>query len=135
MLRDVGAITSERLTGLIVGLGVVGVVLTSWLVASEVFRRPTCPPLLGIPACYLVVVAYGAATIGAWRGRQGVGELLFNMGAGAVTLIGAWFSVQQTRGTADCPTLEGLPMCFVSLFAGATMLALDQVRRRTAEST
>ena len=44
-------ISEERFTGFVVGLGVVGVLLTSWLVISEIFRESTCPPLFGIPAC------------------------------------------------------------------------------------
>lgn len=127
-------ITSERLTGANLGLGFVGVLLTSWLVVSEILREPTCPPLFGIPACYLVLAGYVAATIGAWMSDEPVGEVGFYVGAGAVTLIGVYFSVGQLRGTAECPTFEGLPMCYLSLLAGATMLAIDQVRRRMPPS-
>ena len=128
-------ITSERLTGANLGLGFVGVLLTTWLVLSEIFREPTCPPLFGIPACYLVLAGYVAATVGAWLSEERVGEVSFYVGAGAVTLIGVYFSIGQLRGTAECPTFEGLPMCYVSLLAGATMLAVDQVRRRLPTST
>jgi hypothetical protein len=131
----VSRITSERLTGANIGLGFVGVLLTTWLVASEIFREPTCPLLFGIPACYLVLAGYIAAAVGAWRPEDRIGDVSFYLGAGAVTLIGVYFSVGQLRGTAECPTFEGLPMCYVSLLAGATMLVVDQFRRRLPTST
>ena len=135
IITSMSRITSERLTGANLGLGFVGVLLTTWLVLSEIFREPTCPPLFGIPACYLVLAGYVAATVGAWLSEERVGEVSFYVGAGAVTLIGVYFSIGQLRGTAECPTFEGLPMCYVSLLAGATMLAVDQVRRRLPTST
>jgi len=123
-------VTRERLLGFVVGLGFVGVLLTSWLVLSELFREPTCPVLFGVPACYPLVGAYAVATGGAWFAGQKIADVLFYTGAGAVVLIGMYFSASQLRGTAECPSFEGLPMCYVSLFAGASMLIVDQIRRR-----
>lgn len=122
--------TPERLNGLLVGLGLVGVLLTSWLVISELFREATCPSLLGVPACYLVLAAYTAATVGAWRAGSRGGDVAFILGAVAATAIGVNFSLGQLRGTVECPSFEGLPMCYVSLFTGVTLLAIAQVRRR-----
>ena len=123
-------ISGERVTGLISGIGFVGFVLTGWLVLSELTREPTCPPLFGVPACYLLVAAYLAATIGAWFHGQRWADGAFLAGAIVVTLIGTYFSWSQLSGSAVCPSFEGLPMCYVSLTAGLTMLALDQLRRR-----
>jgi hypothetical protein len=121
------SITNERLTGFIVAFGLVGALLTSWLVASELFRQPTCPSLLGIPACYMVLAAYVAATVGAWR-MSAMSNAVFLIGAGVVTAIGLYFSTNQLRGVVECPTFEGLPMCYVSLVAGAGMLIAFRVR-------
>ncbi len=123
-------ITSERLIGIIIGFAAVGVLLTGWLVLSELFREPTCPELLGVPACYLVLGGYLAALAGAWALETKIGNAAFLLGAGVVTAIGLWFSVNELTGALECPTFEGLPMCFVSLFAGVSMLALDGLRRR-----
>jgi hypothetical protein len=127
------AVSAERLTGFNVGLGFVGVLLTSWLVVSHVLLEPICPTLIGIPACYVLVPAYLAATVGAWRADTSAGSSVFIIGAGAVALIGVWFSLNQVFGGAACPELEGLPMCYVSMLAGATMLTVDQLRRRTVQ--
>lgn len=124
-------LTSERIVGFNFSLASVGVLLTSWLVISEMFREPTCPKLLGVPACYLVLIAYLAAAIGAWNTGSEFGRRAFLIGAFAVTAIGVYFSLGEIRGTAQCPTFEGLPMCFVSLFAGTSMLIADQIRRST----
>ena len=134
IIAPMSRITSERLTGAIFGLGFVGILLTAWLVFSEIFREPTCPPLLGIPACYLVLAGYVAATIGTWMSGKKIAAVSFYVGAWAVTLIGVYFSLGHVRGTVECPTFEGLPMCYVSLLAGATMLVLDQARRRLPTS-
>lgn len=125
-------LTAERLTGINIGFAAVGALLTGWLVLSELFVEPTCPELLGIPACYLVLVGYIAALVGAWLIDTTAGSAVFLVGAAAVTLIGTWFSLNQLSGALECPTFEGLPMCFLSLFAGASMLAVDQLRRRVA---
>jgi hypothetical protein len=103
--------------------------LTGWLVLSELFRAPTCPLLLGIPACYIVLAGYVAALAGAWIPDAKVGSVAFLTGAGVVTFVGAWFSFNELTGAIECPSFEGLPMCFVSLFAGATLLALESFRR------
>jgi hypothetical protein len=123
-------IARERLSGFLVGLGFVGVLLSTWLVVSDIFREPTCPVLLSIPACYLVLGGYAVATTGAWIAGDKIADVLFYSGAGAVTLIGIYFSLSQLRGIAECPTFEGLPMCYVSLLTGVTMIIVDQVRRR-----
>lgn len=115
------------MTGFIVALGFVGALLSSWLVVSELFREPTCPLLLGIPACYIVLISYVAATIDVWR-TSSASNGVFLVGAGLVTVIGIYFSVGELRGTAECPTFEGLPMCYVSLVAGVTMLVAYRLR-------
>ena len=122
--------TAEQMTGFLVGLGSVGIMLASWLVVSETFIRPTCPLLLGLPACYIVLVAYLLATLGAARFRHRAGDASFLLGTGVILAIAAYGSWSQLRGTVQCPSFEGLPMCFGSLSFGAILLAGDQVRRR-----
>ena len=120
-------ISRERLTGFITGVAVVGFLLSAWLVISEVFREPTCPDLLGVPACFVVLAGYAAAAVGAWFEERG--DAVFLVGATVVTVVGVIFTQGQVRGTAACPTFEGLPMCYLSLAAGVVMLATHQVRR------
>lgn len=123
-------VTRERLTGTLVGVASIGILLSAWLVVSQLFIGPTCPPLFGIPACMFVVAGYTLATIGAWLDGERIGDGLFYVGAGAVVVIAVYFSFCQLQGTAQCPTFETLPMCYVSLLAGVILIAVDQVRRR-----
>ncbi len=102
------SLTSERLTGFIVAFGLVGALLTSWLVASELFREPTCPSLFAIPACYMVLAAYVAATVGAWK-MSAMSNAVFLIGAGLVTAIGLYFSTNQLRGSGRMPHIRGAP--------------------------
>jgi hypothetical protein len=122
--------SSERLTGAIVGVGLVGVLLTGWLVISELFREPTCPELFGIPACYLVFAGYLVGAVGAWRYPSRVGNVMFYVGAGVVVVIGAYFTASHIGETVECPLFAGLPMCYASLLAGSSMILFDQLRRR-----
>ncbi len=117
----------ERVTGFMSGLGLAGVLLTGWLVASEISRGSTCPHLLGLPACYIVFAGYVMATVGAWWSGPAA-DTLFMTGAFGVTAIGLYFSVGQLRGAVECPTFEGLPMSYLSLVAGATLVAAHRVR-------
>ena len=125
-------LSAERLTGFSLGFAAVGVVLTGWLVISELLVEPTCPELVGIPACTIVLGGYLAALAGAWWLETRAGRALFLAGAGVVTVVGVWFSANELAGALSCPTFEGLPMCYVSLLAGLTILAADQVRARVA---
>lgn len=117
-------------TGFLVGLGFVGTTLASWLVVSQIFLRPTCPLLFGVPACYFVLAAYLLATFGASRFRKKGGDALFLLGTGAIVAIAVYGSWSQWTGALQCPSFEGLPMCYASLSFGAILLVGDQIRRR-----
>lgn len=121
-------LTDERSVGFLVGFGLSGTILTSWLVYSELSTGATCPPFLGIPACFLVLIGYVIATGAAWFGDRRHARAVFYAGTGLVVVIGSVFSLGQLRGNVECPCFEGLPMCFVSLLAGATMLIVGLYR-------
>jgi hypothetical protein len=98
-------VTAERLTGINVALAFVGVLLTSWLVIAELFRETTCPDLFGVPACFLVLAAYLATAVGAWRPDSGTARAILLVGAGTVTAIGIYFTLSEVGGAAPiCPT-------------------------------
>jgi hypothetical protein len=131
--QTIAFVSRERLTGVIVGMGFIGVLLTAWLVFSQLFRGPTCPDLLGIPACFAVLGAYVLATGAAWFPESRRAAVVFYASAGAALVIAIWFSYCEVRGTASCPTFEGLPMCFTSLLGAATIIGVDVLRRLLPE--
>lgn len=112
----------ERITGMIVGLAFSGVVLTSWLTWSELSSGGTCPIVLGVPACYLVLFGYVAVVSGAWKSDQ-MGTRAAVMGAVLIVGVGASLSLREVSGEDICPTFAGLPLCYVSLAAGLLLLA------------
>lgn len=128
--KNIVLVSRERLTGVIVGMGCIGVLLTAWLVISQLFRGPTCPDLFGIPACFAVLGGYVLATGAAWFPDSRRAAVVFYASTGATLVIAIWFSYCEASGTASCPTFEGLPMCFTSLLGAATMIGVDLVRRR-----
>jgi hypothetical protein len=124
--------TQERLTGVIIGMGTVAIILSTWLVYSQLFVRPTCPELLGIPACYLVLVCYLVATISAAFPGSASAGILFYAGIGSALAIATYGSSGQATGNVTCPSFEGLPMCFTSFLAAFTMIGADVWRRAGA---
>lgn len=121
--------TQERLTGITIGMGLVGIILSTWLVYSQVFVRPTCPDLFGTPACYFVLACYLLATVSAAFPASPRFGLLFYAGIGSALAIAIYASSSQLRGSVTCPSFEGLPMCFTSLLAAFTMASADVWRR------
>lgn len=126
--------TQERLTGVIIGMGLVAIILSTWLVYSQLFIRPTCPALFGTPACYFVLACYIVATVAAAFPGSSRSGFLFYIGVGSALAIAIYASSSQVAGSVTCPSFEGLPMCFTSLLAAFTMIGADVWRRTGATS-
>ena len=114
------------MTGLIVGLAFTGVLLTLWLVTSEIFREPTCPPLLGIPACYLVLVAYGLATVGGWIATRSSGQE--SLGYGRIEDMVAGLEVGQSNASPVplAGMYVGLVVMLLAYLFGAWAMAVNE---------
>jgi len=74
------------------------------------------------------------AAVGALKMGPNDTNRMFLVGAGVVTIVGIYFSVNQLRGVTQCPRFEGLPMCYVSLLAGISMLGATWLRPRVESS-
>ncbi len=105
----------------ILALGGLGIVFSLWLVYSEIVYGNTCPPypLLGIPACYMVLGFFTLIVLS--QHIKKYERPLFLTGALMGLLTAIWFSISQVIGTAECPKLLGIPLCFV---AGITFFVL-----------
>jgi len=81
-----------------------------------------CPSIGPIPACYLVSFCYGAMAVAAllwWRRLI----WLFLAGATPVVLLAAFGTTLELFGKPTCPLSDtGLPLCYVSLLLGCTLL-------------
>ena len=114
-------VSSDRITGMVVGLAFSGLVLTAWLTWSEITIGEVCPSVLGVPACYLVMFGYAAVVSGSWRSDR-LAAWAAILGSGVVIAVGGYLSALELAGRAVCPRFAGLPMCFVSLAAGVLVL-------------
>ncbi len=74
-----------------------------------------CPKILGIPACYIVLVCFVAALLTHFLPHSKSNWIYFFF-VGIVTLIASTGTIGELTGMAKCPrTNGGIPMCFISL--------------------
>lgn len=108
----------------------VGVVLMCLVVLSGIIpislthfqTGDACPNLGPIPACYLVSICYAAMALAALVGWRNL-RWLFFAGATPVLLLAAVGTTLELSGRPTCPLSdEGLPLCYVSLAMGCSLL-------------
>jgi len=104
--------------------------VTLWLVFSELSSPGFCPalPVLGIPACYAVLLFFLLVLVSQFVRKSSVWKFLFQLGAIPGLFTAVWFSVQQAKGELNCPQLLSLPLCYVSLATFLLLIILQQVR-------
>ena len=91
-----------------------------------------CPSVSGIPACYVVTVAYLLILISAITNRAPLYKRLFFTGAAVVFGLAAVGSLMQVSGLMQCPkTSTGFPMCYISLTVSLCLIGLFIARVRT----
>jgi hypothetical protein len=74
-------------------------------------------PNIGVPACYLVAVAYFLILVSCINLNKNYYRKLFFTGITVVSGLAVVGSFRQATGMAQCPqTGSGFPMCYVSLF-------------------
>jgi len=97
--------------------GTFGLVMNEWRVGN------ICPEILGIPACYIVLVCFTIALI-AHLLPSSKGKWIYFFFVGIVTLIASTGTIGELTGMAKCPrTAGGTPMCFISLAICLSLLA------------
>jgi hypothetical protein len=112
-----------------IAISAIASVSSAYLVYNEIFSPPFCPRLLGIPACFPVLILYLVTLILAFQ-RNVRSHVMYFISAGTGLGIAIWFSVQSLSGAAQCPTLFSIPipLCYASFF---TFLILILLRRMT----
>ncbi|MEP1765490.1 MAG: hypothetical protein ABJJ53_02370 [Sulfitobacter sp.] len=108
-----------------VGIVLMCLVVLSGIVPISLAHFQTgnaCPNLGPIPACYVVSVCYAAIGLAAlvwWRNLA----WLFFAGITPVIVLAAIGTSLELAGRPTCPLSdEGLPLCYVSLAMGCSLL-------------
>jgi hypothetical protein len=75
----------------------------------------SCPDI-GVPACYLVAIAYFLILVSCLNLNKSYYRKLFFTGITVVLGLAVVGSFRQATGMAQCPeTGSGFPMCYISL--------------------
>jgi len=109
-----------------VALTVIGLLGVIPLVRSELALGDVCPKIIGIPACFIILICLIFITFGLFRIAK-FGHKLFWIGTLIAVSIAAFGTVSNAIGYVECPkTSGGFPMCYLSfmIFAGIGILRL-----------
>jgi hypothetical protein len=109
------------------GIALAGLIVSLWLVYTELRRPGFCPRILTLPACYLVFCSFGLVMFSAVASSRARRAALFFPAAIAGLVLAIRFSIRQFTGTARCPHIMGLPLCYLSLATFATLLVLGAI--------
>jgi hypothetical protein len=99
-------------------LSVIGVLVSLYLVFREFFQSGYCPPLIGIPTCYLTLILYMLVLFSTIKSNI----KMFNIGVFSALVIAIWFTYNHLSGLRQCPILFGIPLCYGSLILAIALL-------------
>jgi hypothetical protein len=112
---------SDAAITLISVFGIIGSVLLAY---REITYGNYCPEFMGIPSCYLVLLAYFMVLVSVLAFRK----LLYSVGTFLGLTIAIWFTIQNYSGNILCPTFRGIPLCYASLVGFSIILVLGLLR-------
>ncbi len=92
---------------------------------------PGACPNIGVPACYLVAVAYLLILVSCINHGKKLYRKLFYTGLAVVMGLAIGGSAMQVTGMGQCPqTGTGFPMCYVSLMMSVTIAVAFIIKRK-----
>jgi len=101
------------------------------LSTKEWFTTGICPSISGVPACYVVTIAYLLIFTSTLSNKRLLYKRLFVIGAGIVFGLAIVGSVMQITSLGECPkTASGFPMCYVSLGISSLLIVFFIARVR-----
>jgi len=106
---------------IIIGISALGFWGATSLSIAEWGTAGSCPNI-GVPACYLVAIAYFLILFSCINLNKGLYRKLFFAGITVVLGLAVVGSFRQATGMAQCPqTGSGFPMCYISLLMATTI--------------
>ena len=92
----------------------IGVIFSIYLVGMDLIYSGFCPKIFGIPACYLVLLAFILVIISNFF-KIFLNYLFFYLGWSIGFILALWFSFNQIFRIDNCPIFFEIPMCYLSL--------------------
>ncbi len=99
-----------------------GIAFSAYLIVRNLIQPGFCPDFFGIPACYLVLLAFLLVFLST-RMQKGA-AIVFVPGGIIGFVLGIFFSVKELFNVGTCPRLFGIALCYVSLIVFAIMIIL-----------
>jgi hypothetical protein len=95
-------------------IGFIGLIFSLYLVTLELIISNFCPKIFGIPACYLVLLAFIFVILSEFF-KIFLNNLFFYLGWLIGFILALWFSFCQIVRIDNCPLFFEIPMCYLSL--------------------
>ena len=119
---------------IILGISALGFWGAASLSIKEWGTAGSCPNI-GIPACYLVAIAYLLILVSCIDPSKKLYRRLFYGGLAVVMGLAIPGSIMQITGMGNCPqTGTGFPMCYISLMMSASIAIAFFVKERRSST-
>jgi hypothetical protein len=112
---------------LIAIISFLGILVSLYLVYSDIKESGFCPKIFSIPACYIVLAAFILVFVSGFLKNKPSRDLIFYTGAIIGAALAIWFSYNQLNNLKECPKLFGLPLCYASLVTFLVLLVLKGI--------
>jgi len=101
-------------------ISIVGIVFSIYLSIRNLIQGDYCPNIFGIPACYIVLLAF-LLTFLSTKMDKGSGYVFIPGGAVGLVLA-VIFSFKEMVSKGTCPDFFGIALCYVSLITFSLMI-------------
>jgi len=125
----ISKLTSKIISIVLSVLFVVSIIATFQLVYTDYSVGNVCPKLLGIPACYIILICFLIPfLVHLFKGKT----IYYFSGTGLAFTIALYGTVMQVLNYVSCPkTDNNIPMCFISLGIFTTLIILKLMINKT----
>jgi len=106
-------ITEKIYNKYILGLSIMGLIFSFYLIFLDYLISDYCPKIYFIPACYIVLISFALITISEFF-RSKIQNFIFYIGSFFGISLAVWFSINEIVKTEICPKLFEIPMCYLS---------------------
>lgn len=101
-------------------ISVVGIVFSIFLSITNLIKGDYCPTIFGVPACYIVLVAFLLTFISTKMDKGSA--YVFIPGAVVGLVLAVIFTLKEMVAKGTCPAILGIALCYVSLIVFAFMI-------------